>query len=266
MKKSFKVFLTAVLLVSLAAPASQMSAQARKGATKKTATTRKPAAKSTAAAAKPVDLNGYYYEGILKMKGQPMDMFSAIDFDASQGAVDIAGALTVPASYKATEGAGKITVNLTSDNLKSTLVSKDKGGSLEGSLTLGPNTVTAWYLKVNKEHAVPQLDDSKLEEIVGNPDGYTAFVVAEQGGQKVCFVADIAFDAATKTYNLTFDNAIIQKIFSKLAGPYSVSGKKLNMTNNDGWESTGEIYDDGTYITLPLISAQGFDFSLLLIR
>ncbi len=279
MKKSIKIFLAVAMIGAISAPLTEVSAQTRKTTTAKktTATAKKPAAKpaakagvksatKAAAAAKKVDLNGYYYEGALKMEGSAGDLFSTLGFEGTEATVDFADALTLPVGYTATEATGKMTVKLSSDKVSSTLTSDDKGESFTGSLTLGRNTAKAWYVKVKKDHVVPTIEDSQLEEIVGSPDGYTAFVIGEQGGQKMCFMADAVFKAAGKSYTVTFDNATLQKVFGKMAGPYSVKDKVLTMTDEDGSTISGKVYDDGTYIMLPMPGAQGFDFSLILIR
>lgn len=261
--------LTAMLLLAgaMILPATQISAQTRKsGARKTTATAKKATAAKPAAATKSVSLADSYYEGIVKMKGQPMDFFSTLNFSSSDGAFNFAGAADFPVTYTAPEAAGKMTITLTSKVVNGTLTSKDKGSSMDGTINFNGNTLTAWFVKVNKNHTTPTVSDEELMTIVGNPDGYTAFVIGEQGGQKVCFPADMTLNANDKSYSVTFDNAIVQQIFSKLAGDYNVQDKMLVLSDASGKRISGKIYDDGTYITLPMGSAQGFGFSLLMIR
>ncbi len=269
MKKLTKVVASVMLMGALLMPATEIAAQSRKGAARKTtATTKKTTAqKSQTAPAKAVSLDGNYYEGIIKMAGQPMDLFSTLKFDASNMELNFAGMADFPATYKATEAAGKMSVKLSSNAFSGTFSSKDKGSSLEGTIAMNGQQLKCWFVKVDENHKIPEATDAELLKIVSDPAGYTAFIIGDQNGQKVCFSADMVLNKAAGTYSVTLDNAMAQQLFSNMKGNYSVSDKKLVLEDNNGSQTiSGKIYDNGTYIVLPMGSARGMDFSLLMIR
>ena len=239
---------------------SDTLSQTRKGGTRTTA-------KTTATATKTIDLNGNFYEGLIKMPGQPMDVFGSLSLSTSDATLNFPGAAEFAGTYKATETAGKMAVNLTSEYFNGILASQDKGSSLDGTLKMNGQQLKVWFVKVNPNHSVPELGDSELATIIGNPDGYTAFIIGEQGGQKACFPADMILNGADNTFAMTFDNATVQRIFSNLQGQYTVTDKQLEIiTDSKGIKLSGKIYDDGTYISIPMGSKEGIKFTMLLIR
>lgn len=267
MAKFTKIITSIMVMAALLIPTTEVAAQKRKTTTAKKTSTAKTQAKPAAKpAAKPFDLSDKYYEGLLKIKGQPMDIFGALTLNESEGSFDFAGAVQLPFKYTAKEAGGKVTLTFSSEKLSATLTSTDKGGSFEGTISMAGNSMQAWLLSVNPDHKIPDMTDEELLEVVSNPDGYTVFVIGEQGGQKVMFPADMTLNGDTKTYSTKFDNAIVQNIFGKFYGKYEVKDKKLYLSDSEGTSSSGPIYDNGTYILIPMGSAQGFNFTICLMR
>lgn len=267
--KFIKILASMMLAGTVALCANPVNAQTRKATTVKSSSTgtatKKSVSKSATGAT--VSLADSYYEGIMKIAGQPMDLYISVKLtSATEGSLNMGGMGEMPITYSATKSGGKMSVKLSNKAISSSLTSKDKGSSLEGTLSLPSAKAEVWLVKVNETHTAPTVSDEELTTIVGSPDGYTAFVIGEQKGQKVCFTADCVLKGTDNTWAVTFDNATAQNIFGNMQGTYSIENGKLLAEDSAGKTSTADIYDDGTYIIFPLGSGNGFTFNMVLVR
>ncbi len=262
------------LMVLLTVPCAEIVAQTRKSGTTKTAASKTAASKKapakkapakSAPAGKPVSLNGNYYEGLLKFPGQPMDGFCTFKFDESGVLVNIAAIAQVPLECSASEAAGKILLKITG-NCTGTLTSRDNGSSFDGRFTFGDQKTQVWVVKVNENHETPTMEDSELAAIIGNPDGYTGFFLFVDKSMVGCIPTEVTMNDDS-TFSFTLDNATLQQLFKKEPLGYKIVDKKMVVTLPGGYELSGNIYDDGTYISIPFGRQQGgTDIALFLIR
>lgn len=220
----------------------------------------------TASAA--VNLNGKHYQGIGKIKGQPIDFWVDMNFDDTDIEFDVSKAFNFGAAYTAKTVGKKVTVTAKiPGSTPAILTSTDGGETFQGKISLNKQPVDLWVLSIPANLKASDKPAAELEAVVGDADGYTAFVlVGLPQGQTMCATSEFAFNGADKTFKMTCDSPAIQKIFSTMQGTYKVEGSELTMTDSTGKTVTGTIYDDGYYLKVPLGSAQGISLTLILIK
>lgn len=218
--------------------------------------------------AAPSPLNGKHYQGIGKIKGQPIDCWVDLLFDDSDVEINVSDTYRFAASYTAKTVGNKTTVSAKiPGSPAATFTSTDGSSTLQGKLTLNGQAIDIWVLSVPAKLKQADKPAAELEKVVGDPDGYTAFVlIGLPNGQKMCATSDFVFNAADKSFNMTCDSPSIQKIFSTMHGSYRVDGNELVMTDATGKTVRGTLYDDGYYIKVPMGSASGITLSLVLIK
>lgn len=214
------------------------------------------------------DLNGKHYQGIAKIKGQPVDCWVNMIFDDTDIEFNIAETFRFGAGYTATAVGDKVTVKATVPGSgATTFTSADGGSTFEGKVSLNGQSLDLWVLEVPATLTPSTKSTADLEAVVGAADGYTAFVlVGLPNGQQMCATSEFAFKAADKSFSMTCDAPSLQSIFGSMHGSYSVDGLALKMTDSTGKTVSGTIYDDGYYIKVPMGSASGVTLSLVLIK
>lgn len=211
---------------------------------------------------------GSHYQGIGKVKGQPIDLWMDLVVDDGDLDFNMANAVKCTAEYTISgQGVNPImTVKLPGIGnvpFKTT----DGGQTLTGKMTRMGQTIDVWLLKIPATLAPSSLPTEELDAIVGNPDGYTAFVIVEMpNGQKMCATSDFVLSADDHSFKMTCDLPSLQNIFGKMQGSYKVAEGSLTMTDAGGVTKSGKIFDNGNYITIPMGSSQGMTLSLVLIR
>lgn len=214
------------------------------------------------------NLDGWRYQGIAKIKGQPIDCWVDMRLDDTDIDFNVAEMFKFGAEYTVTSAGDKMTVSAkVPGSQAATFSSTDAGSSLQGKVTLNGQMFDMWVLKVPAEPKASSKPAEELAAVVGAPDGYTSFVlVGLPGGQLMSATSDFVLDAADNTFKMTCDTPTVQQIFSNMHGSYRVEGSELVLTDSTGKTVRGNICDDGYYITVPIGSAQGISLSLVLIR
>lgn len=211
---------------------------------------------------------GSHYQGIGKIKGQPVDVW--IDMVVDDGDLDfnMANSINCTAEYTVSGQGANPTLTIKMPGSGSVpLKTTDGGLSLTGKLTRMGQQIDLWLLKIPTKLTASSLPDEKLDAIVGSSDGYTAFVIVDMpDGQKMCVTSDFSLSSGDHSFKLVCDSPAMQKIFSKCYGSYKVVDGGLVLTDATGVTTSGKILDDGTYITVPMGSAQGMKLTLILIR
>lgn len=249
--------LSAFIMLSV----SDLSAQTRKttGARKTTSATKKPAVKA--------NISGTKYIGMASFPGQPIDLWVSVDFAEADANMSLAGSYSFDGKYTATTTGATMNVSIPfNEKIKAKLKSSDKGGSMEGTLSMNGTAVKLWMVKIPSQLKQDDLSGENLEKVFSASDGYTALVKIQQGDGLLCVPADFTVDAGSKNWQMKFDNAAIQKMFGTSQGSYSVSGTDINMTDSAGLEIICKSYDNGNYLEAPMGSAQGMTLTLILIR
>lgn len=214
------------------------------------------------------DLDGVTYQGIAKMPGQPVDLWTTVDINGSELKYNLADMATFSGNVTTKDVAGKLTVSgsLQPGDAPITLTSSDGGSSFEGKFTLRGTPLSTWLLRVPSELTPATQSTQELIDIVGNGNGYTSFVLVAMNGGMSCVTADFSLDKASGAWKITCDSEKLQQIFENLHGEYSIDGANITFTNSLGRSFSGTIYDNGNYIKSSLGSAGGVNLSLVLIR
>lgn len=213
-------------------------------------------------------LNGSRYQGIAKIKGQPIDCWVDMNFDDTDIEFNIANTFNFGAGYTLNSAGDNWTVTAkVPGSAPAKLTSDNGGGTLQGNISLNGNSLALWVLKVPATLTPSDKPAAELEKVIGDADGYTAFVIIDlPGGQKMCATSEISFDAANKTYKMSCDSPSLQKIFSTAYGSYKVEGSSLVLTDAAGHVTQGSIYDDGYYLKAPMGSESGITLTLVMIK
>lgn len=211
---------------------------------------------------------GSRYQGIGKIKGQPIDAWVNITVDNGDLEFNMANTFKFAAEYTLS-GTGTqsiMNVKMPGSGVVA-LTSTDGGSTLTGSFTRLGQHIDLWLLRIPTNLTVSTLPDSELDGIVGSADGYTAFVtIGLPDGKEMCSTSEFMLSAADHSFKMVCDSPSMQKIFNKMYGTYKVEDHKLTLTDASGKTVSGEICDDGNYIRIHLGSAQGMTLNLVLIR
>lgn len=211
---------------------------------------------------------GTRYQGIGKIKGQPIDAWVNMTIDDGDLEFNMANSFEFAAEYTSTgQGqTGTMTVKMPGSGtvpLKTT----DGGATLTGSFTRLDQKIELWLLRIPMQLTASTLPTAELDEIVGSSDGYTAFVtVALPNGQEMCATSEFTLSQGDHSFKMICDSPAVQKIFGTMHGSYKVDGNNLVLTDSTGKTAQGAICDDGNYIKIPMGSAQGTTLNLVLIR
>lgn len=211
---------------------------------------------------------GCHYQGIGKIKGEPVDAWVNMTVDDGDLEFNMANAFDFAAEYTLTNQAGKaiMKVKMPGSGVVA-LTSTDGGSTLTGSFTRQGQQIDLWLLRIPTKLTASTLPDSELDAIVDSGDGYTAFVtISLPSGQEMCATSEFMLTSADHSFKMTCDSPIVQKIFGTMHGSYKVDGHTLVLTDATGKSVSGEICDDGNYISLPMGGAQGITLNLVLIR
>lgn len=211
---------------------------------------------------------GCHYQGIGKIKGQPIDAWVNMVVDDGDLEFNMANSFEFAAEYTATGQGDNATMNVKMPGSGTVpLKTTDGGSTLTGKFTRLDQQIDLWLLRIPAKLTASTLPSAQLDEIVGSADGYTAFVtVALPSGQQMCATSEFTLSAADHSFRMICDSPAVQKIFGTMQGSYKVDGSNLILTDSTGKTVSGEICDDGNYITLPMGSAQGITLKLVLIR
>lgn len=211
---------------------------------------------------------GARYQGIGKIKGQPIDAWVNMTVDDGDLEFNMANSFEFAAEYTVTgQGqTGTMSVKMPGSGtvpLKTT----DGGATLTGKFTRLGQQIDLWLLRIPSQLTPSTLPSAKLDEIVGGSDGYTAFVtVALPNGQEMCATSEFYLSSADHSFKMICDSPAVQKIFGTMYGSFKVDGNNLVLTDSTGTTAQGAICDDGNYIKIPMGSAQGITLNLILIR
>lgn len=211
---------------------------------------------------------GSRYQGIGKIKGQPIDTWVNMTVDDGDLEFNMANAFDFAAEYTLS-GQGNnavMKVKMPGSGVVA-LTSTDGGSTITGSFNRMGQQIDLWLLRIPAKLTASTLPDSQLDGIVGSPDGYTAFVtISLPNGQEMCATSEFLLSSADHSFKMTCDSPTVQKIFGTMQGSYKVEDHRLMLTDTTGKSVSGEICDDGNYIKLPMGTAQGITLNLVLIR
>lgn len=213
------------------------------------------------------NVSDFMYEGIAKVKGHPMDFWTTINFNGDQARIKLASSVTIKGGYSLTSNGDKCDLIVDSTTGKHIeLSSADGGSTFEGTVPFRGGTAQVWLLRVPKEHAPCSMADNELDKIVGSSDGYTAFVRIKMQNMLMSATSDFSLDVADHSFSMKCDTEGLQKIFSTMHGSYKVADGKIVMEDSIGMTVTGTVYDNGSYIIIPMASSAGTEIELVLIR
>lgn len=214
-----------------------------------------------------VNLNKYYYQGIGKIPNKPMDYWVTVEFDDEDADFNVGDIFKFLGAYKCIQKGKDFSVTVDVPSYpKATLISTDNGQSLSGQVTTYDGEVKLWLLKVPKKQKKTQLSESELNGIISSEDGYTCFAILSPGsGGKLSVTSDFTFEPGNR-FKMICDSPAIQEIFKNFEGSYSISDGEITLQTDSGTHLTGNIYDDGNYLMIPVGKKNGIDFTLVLIR
>ena len=214
-----------------------------------------------------ISLKGLY-EGVGKVKGQPVDCWTTMELDGEDAEIVCGGYLNVMGEYTATGSGNNITLTVSlPGNPKVILKSTDGGESFTGKLTINKLEIELWLLKVAKKHKPTEMSNEELGAIVNSEDGYNCFMICESSHMLICVTCDFNFSKDGK-FALQCDNSSMQQLLNNFKGTYTIEDGKVIMKTTKGITLTGTIYDKGCYIDIPIgMSESGVEMkSLILIR
>ena len=215
---------------------------------------------------KAINLNGAYYEGIAKMKGKPIDGWLSMELDDEDAEINFCNKINFLGSYTPKVVGNQVTLTVAvPGNPKAVFKSEDGGDTFQGTLNFNGQTFEAWVLRVPKKLKKTTLPDNELESILSSPDGYTSFCVMENSDGKASITSDFSFSPGG-SFSMICDSQAMQNHFRNLKGTYRVSDGKVILNAGNGVTLTGEIYEDGNYIKIPMGTGAGIKWTILLIR
>ncbi len=211
---------------------------------------------------------GTHYQGIGKVKGQPIDLWVDMVFDDGDLEFNMANVINCTVEYSVSGQGANPLLNVKLPGIGNVpLKTTDGGQSLMGKFTRMGQQIDLWLLKVPVQLTPSTLSADELDAIVGSPDGYTAFVKVEMPNEQVmCATSDFVLSAGEHSFSMTCDSPAMQKIFDKMQGTYKVADGSLILTDAGGVTKSGKIFDNGNYISIPMGSGQGMTLTLVLIR
>lgn len=213
------------------------------------------------------NVSDFMYEGIAKVKGHPLDFWTTINFNGDQARIKLASSVTIKGRSSLTSNGDKCYLIVDSSTGKHIeLSSADEGSTFEGTVPFRGEAAQVWLLRVPKEHTPCSIADNELDKIVGSSDGYTAFVRIKMQNTLMSATSDFLLDATDHSFSIKCDTEGLQKIFSAMHGSYKVAGGKIVMKDSTGMTVTGTIYDNGSYIIIPMTRSAGMEIELILIR
>lgn len=215
---------------------------------------------------KSVNLNGAYYEGIAKMKGKPIDGWLSLELDDEDAEINFCNKINFAAPYTQSAMGDKVTLTVAvPGNPKAVFTSEDGGDTFQGVLNFNGQKFESWVLRVPKKLKKATLPDKELEAILSSPEGYTSFCVMENAEGKASITSDFSFSPEGH-FSMICDSQAMQNHFRNLKGTYQVSDGKVILNAGNGVTLTGDIYDDGRYIKIPLGKGAGINWTIILIR
>ena len=209
-----------------------------------------------------------YYEGIMKIPGQPLDAVFTIMLQGDNATVKMMGA-ELKGPYQLSSAGNNVTLSINlSNGVKLVLKSTDKGDSFTGVYSPKPGMkADIWVLDQPHTYFASNLEKNVLQSIISSPDGYNAFAQLTIGNFDACVVAETTFTKDGR-FSISFDNPKVQEMFKNFTGTYSISddAKKLMLKTDNGVTMEGKIWNDGNFISIPVGSKGGMSMTLFLSR
>ena len=211
---------------------------------------------------------GSHYQGIGKIKGQPIDAWVDMVIDDGDLEFNMANSFEFAAECTTSGQGDKATLSVKMPGSGTVpLKTTDGGSTLTGTFSRLGQQIDLWLLKVPKKLIPSELSSTELDNIVGSTDGYTAFITVDMpNSQKMCATSEFTLSSADHSFSMICDSPAVQKIFGKMQGTYTVNGNTLELTDTTGTKAGGKICDNGNYISIPMGGAQGINLTLVLIR
>lgn len=212
------------------------------------------------------DFQGKHYDGIAKLKGQALDFWTTLEFDDVDAEVNVGDVLNFLAKYSKSQVGNAENISFTAPGSKKTVLKTTDGGeSITGSIEINGKSYEVWLLRVPRKHKPVEMSDDELMSIVSSPDGYTCFAVLERDEGKACATTELVLDQDSR-FSIVCDNSYMQDFFKNMKGKYSVEDGKITLTTDMGPSFTGEIFDNGTYLKIPIGTNRGMRMTFILIR
>ena len=212
------------------------------------------------------DFAGKRYEGIAKLKGQPLDFWTKLEFDDVDAEVNVGEVLNFLAKYSKSKVGNAENISFTAPGSKKTILKTTDGGeSITGSLEINGKSYEVWLLRVSRKHKPVEMSDDELMSIVSSPEGYTCFAILERDEGIACATTELVLDEDGR-FSIECDNSYMQDFFKNMKGKYGVEEGKITLTTDMGPSFSGEIFDEGTYIKIPIGTNRGMRMTFILIR
>ena len=254
MKHFVKVIASLALILAVAAPSFNASAQRRGGSkARKTAV----ANKKTSAAAKPLsmtDIAGNRYMGIFEMNGG-MGVFSIVNVNPSNHATYGGLQIMYGAGYQKISARFKLSGNKIEGNRSPADMYGVNGSSTDGGKSIDIDlynsetrqTMKGKFIKVPSD---PQLASGNSEEImkVLTSGKYTAYLqMDKEGNPELAFPVTISFkEGEENTWKISYNQEMLMQV-GGLKGTFTLDGSTIKTIDSEGGAGNGQIYENGTY-------------------
>lgn len=213
-----------------------------------------------------LDLNRKHYQGIAKRAGDPLDYWVTIDFDDEDAKVNIGGISSFYGAYTIKGKGENATVTIQVPRGNSGMIKTSDGGeSFEGNLKNYLGNLNLWILRVPSKFKPTELVSDELKQTISSKDGYTAFIKLEQSEGVACSTSEFIFSPDGR-FSMKCDSPSLQEIFENIRGTYYFEGNNMILKTDAGPTLDATIYNDGTYISIPLGRKRGMDMEIILIR
>lgn len=221
-----------------------------------------------------IKMSGKHYQGIAKnTEGDPIEFWVNVEFDDEDAEVNIGEVYSFMAPYKVSGTDKNATISTKLPGFGTPLDFKTTdGGSTLTALFSAPHKnvkMNLWLLRVPRKLKKTALPTEQVVQTVTSSDGYTCFMEFKRGDSDYCITSEAALTPDGK-FKINQDSPKLREMFdNQLDGKFSVDGGNITLSIS-GRTFSGEIYDDGKYIKIPLGRLPGLgtqnDVTLILIR
>ena len=212
------------------------------------------------------NLKGFNYVGIGKVDGSPIDFWASIEFDDQDAEVNVGNVYNFLASYTLSSKGSTNTISLSvPGSPKCVLQSNDNGESCKGTLSINGKSIKLWLLKVPRKLKKAEQSEEELTKILTSSEGYTSFVKLGKAGGLFSVTSDFFFHKDGR-FGISCDTPSLQQMFENIKGAFNVEGSEIKLKLDTGSTISGNIYDNGNYIIIPVGMKDGMDMTIVLIR
>lgn len=153
----------------------------------------------------------------------------------------------------------------TPDGKTAVLTSDDGGESFIGSMNFNNVIMSIWILRDFHSGFPTSINPVILKDILVS-DTYNAFCQVEMDGQFLCVPGEFEFDKNGR-FALICDSSEVQKMFGNIRGTYELTDDDdLKLKTDAGPVLTGQVWQQGSKIVIPVGNKSGMSLTIYLIR